>query len=104
MILLRLVSNSEAKIESIALLLLRENLAIDVNIQRGLERVELSAGELISTKIYRLTAKTKALLFSKIDERLNDEFPNNLPEVHALPIVEMDWNQAELLKLTLSDD
>ncbi len=98
MILLRIVSKNEKKIERIAEILLRENLAIDVNIQRELERMELLSDKLVSSKVYRLTAKTKALMFSKIDRRLNVEFLENLPEVHALPIVEMDWSQAEVLK------
>ena len=62
MILLRIVSSSEKKVERIAEILLKE----------------------------RLTAKTKSLLFSKIDKRLNAEFTQNLPEVHALPIVDLD--------------
>ena len=98
MILLRIVSKSEKKVERIAEILLRENLAIDVNIQHELERIELISDKIVSSKIYRLTAKTKALMFSKIDKRLNDEFTDNMPEVHALPIVEMDWSQAEQLK------
>lgn len=98
MILLRIVSSSEKKIERIAEILLKEKLAIDVNIQRELERVELVSGKLSASKVYRLTAKTKALLFKNIDKRLNEEFRDNLPEVHALPIVEMDWNQARQLK------
>lgn len=101
MILLRIVSRSEKKIERIAEILLRENLVIDLNIQRSLERVELINGKLTSSNVCRLTAKTKALLFKKIDRRLNQEFPENLPEVHALPIVEMDWDQARTLKDSL---
>lgn len=98
MILLRILSSSERKIERIAEILLTEKLAIDVNIQRELERVNLVSGKLSSSKVVRLTAKTKALLFKKIEQRLNEEFPDNLPEVHALPIVEMDWDQARKLK------
>lgn len=98
MILLRIVSNSSRKIDRIAEILLSENLAIDVNIQRELERVNLVNGKLETSSVIRLTGKTKALFFRRIDKRLNEEFPNNLPEVHALPIVEMDWNQAMQLK------
>ena len=48
------------------------------------------SGKTKSSKVFRLTAKTKSLLFSKIDKRLNAEFTQNLPEVHALPIVDLD--------------
>ena len=101
MILLRIVSKSKKKIERIAEILLQENLAIDLNIQRELDRLELVSEKMVSSKVYRLTAKTKALMFSKIDKRLNDEFADIMPEVHALPIVEMDWSQAERLKVQL---
>ncbi|MFM1874948.1 MAG: hypothetical protein RL266_685 [Bacteroidota bacterium] len=97
MIFLRIASTSEPKIERIAHLLLEEKLVIDVNIKRHIERAELVNGELKWSKIYLLTAKTKATLFDTIDKRLNKEFPNNLPEIYALPIVEMDWKQAENL-------
>lgn len=105
MILLRIVSSSsQLKIERIAEILLVEKLAIDLNIQRELERITLVSGKLHYSKLYRLTAKTKALLFSKIDERLNQEFLKNLPEIHALPIVEMDWSQAIELRHSLEED
>ena len=97
MIFLRIVSTSEPKTERIAKILLEERLVLDVNIKRHIERAELVNGELKCSKIYLLTAKTKSTLFDVIDKRLNEEFPNNLPEIYALPIVEMDWKQAENL-------
>ncbi|MFT4544343.1 MAG: hypothetical protein ACI9UR_001513 [Bacteroidia bacterium] len=101
MILLRVVSKSKKKLERIAEILLSENLAMDINLQEDLCRLGMGAGKLISTPIYRLTAKTKALFFERIEKRLNQEFPDNMPEVYALPIMQMDWKQAKLLKGTL---
>lgn len=98
MIFLRIVSKSETQIEEIAKLLLLENLVIDVNIKRQIERADLESNELKFTRMFLLTAKTRAVLFDKIDKRLNAEYPNNLPEVYALPIMEMDWKQADQLK------
>lgn len=97
MIFLRVLSKSEMKIETIAKVLLSQNLVIDLNIKRNVERVELVNNELVSSKICLLTAKTRATLFDKIDGLLNDMFPKNLPEVYALPIMQMDWKQAENL-------
>lgn len=97
MIFLRIVSKSERKITEIAETLLRENLVIDVNIKRGVERAVLVNDKLTTTKICLLTAKTKAVLFDTIDQLLNDLYPNNLPEVYALPIMQMDWKQAAKL-------
>lgn len=98
MIFLRIVSKSEAKIEEIAKLLLSENLVIDVNIKRHVERAELVNGELVFTRIVLLTAKTKSILFDLIDKRLNQKYPSHMPEVYAMPIMQMDWKQANQLK------
>lgn len=97
MIFLRIVSKSERKIEQIAELLLRENLVIDVNIRSNVERAELVNDVLSTTPIFLMTGKTKAVLFDTIDQLLNEFYPNNLPEVYALPIMQMDWKQAENL-------
>lgn len=97
MIFLRIVSKSEAKIEQIAELLLREHLVIDVNIRRNVERAELVNDTLSTTPIFLMTGKTKAVLFDTIDDLLNKLYPNNLPEVYALPIMQMDWNQSSSL-------
>ncbi len=103
MIFLRILSSSEPKIERIAKVLLEEALVIDVNIKRHIERAELVDGELKCSKNYLLTAKTKSTLFDRIDKRLNEEFPDNLPEIYALPIVEMDWKQAENLTKSVAE-
>lgn len=97
MIFLRIVSKSEEKIEQIAETLLKEKLVIDVNIQRGTQRAELVNGKLMMSPIYLLTAKTRAVLFDAIDELLNQLYPQHMPEVYALPIMQMDWKQAETL-------
>lgn len=102
MIFLRIVSKSESKIEEIAKILLTEKLAIDVNIQRNVERAELVGEELKCTQIVLLTAKTRAVLFDSIDKRLNEEYPDQLPEVYAIPIMQMDWKQANELKKDVS--
>lgn len=97
MILLHVLSNSKTVLEEIAQTLLTERLAIDVNILRDLERLELKDGALKRSKHYRLTAKTKALLFTHIDARLRTEYPDNLPEIYSTAIVHMDWGQADAL-------
>lgn len=98
MIFLRVVSKSEKKVEQVAELLLRKRLVIDVNVKRHAERAEMVNDELVTTPVYLLTAKTKATLFNQIDSILQEKYPDNMPEVYALPIVEMDWSQARTLR------
>lgn len=101
MIFLRISSGDESQIEKIAKILLTEKLAIDVNFKPGITRVELKGEEIIRRKICLLTAKTRANLFRNIDSRIREEFPGNLPELYSMPIIEMDWEQAENLKRDL---
>lgn len=102
MIFLRISSRNEQKIELIAEILLKEKLAIDLNLKRNVERLESINGKVKSTKIWMLTAKTKALLFLTIEKRFREEFKNDtMPELYSTPIVNMDWKQAEHLSASL---
>lgn len=97
MILLKISSQNEEKLERIAEILLRDNLAIDINILQNLVKWERQNEKLVKTQVNLLTAKTKALLFQQIINRFEEEFPNDMPEVYSLPIVNMDWEQSQKL-------
>jgi len=104
MVFLRISSKSEAKIEKIANILLKEKLAINLNIKRNIERLEYINEEVRSTKIYLITGNTRGLLFNTIDNRLIEEFGvDNMPEIYSLPIVHMDWEQAKQLPRDLRE-
>lgn len=103
MIFLRIVSSNELQIEQVALLLLAEKLVIDVNIKRHIERAQLVQGKLECTRVFLMTAKTRAALFTTIVKLINKEYKNQMPEVYALPIVEMDWNQADQIRKEVKD-
>lgn len=98
MVLLRISSESEKQIEEIAGFLLREKLAIDVNLKRNVERLNYIDGKIQMSKIQLLTAKTKAALFPQIDENLKDLCKPNMPEIYSLAIIHMDWEQSQQLK------
>lgn len=97
MILLRIVAENEKLLETVALFLLEENLVVDVNIKRHIERLELVNGKLQSKKIYIITAKTKSILFPVIEKRLKKFCETELPEIYAIPITHMEWAQANQL-------
>ena len=97
MILLKISGKSEQQIEEIALLLLKEKLGIDINIERHLERLELEHDRLVTERVCLLTAKTKALLFPAIDKLLQEKYANEIPEIYSIPIVHMDWEQSSQL-------
>lgn len=97
MILLRISAPDEQVIEKAAHLLLSESLAIDLNLKRHAQRVRLEDGKLKTDPLFILTGKTKALLFSVIEKKFHELFGNAMPELYSLPIVNMEWTQAELL-------
>jgi len=97
MLLLRIISKDRAQIERAAEILLVERFGIDVNLKTESQRLEMREGKLQATSLFVLTAKTKSLLYPDIEKRIKDEFPANTPEIYALPIVYMDWDQAKLL-------
>ena len=43
-------------------------------------------------------AKTKALLYGKIEYLLKKKYKENIPDLYSLPIVNMDWKKAEPLQ------
>lgn len=103
MIFLRILSKTEAQIEATAKLLLQQRLVLDVNLKRHIDRIELVDDVLVTLRVYLLTAKTKASLFPAIDKLLLDNFAADMPEVYSLPIVHMDWEQAQQLSTEVRD-
>jgi len=68
MIFLRMLSPDLQELEALAELLLRKQLAMDINIKKGIERLELQDDRVQKRTINLLTAKTKGLLFNEIQQ------------------------------------
>lgn len=98
MIFLRISSESRSQIEEIATILLENHLIIDVNVKENIERWNLVMNSIQKKTIYLLTGKTRANLFPKIDDQLREKYKDKMPELYSLPIVHMDWEQADLLQ------
>ncbi len=79
-------------------MLLKEKLAIDLNFKRHLVRLEWKDDRIQEEKVYLLTAKTRSSLFPYIDHTIKESFSDDMPEIYSLPIIHMDWDQAEKLK------
>lgn len=101
MVLLNISSTEEKIILKISTILLKEKWAIDINLKRNANRLIYENNQIIERSIFILTAKTKSLLFSKIESRLKEEFKTNFPELYAQPIISMEGSQAEnVIELT----
>ena len=97
MIHLRITSYKEKIIDEVAVILLERRLAIDVDIDRDVERLIYENHKVHIKQLYVLTASTKSLLFPKIDSLLRQKFGDQVPEIYGLAIVHMDWDQKEHL-------
>ena len=105
MIFLRILSGKKDTVNSVAELLLKEKLAININIKGEIDRVELVNDIVVKKPMYLLTAKTKALLFPVISQRIKEIIPKESPEIYSMPIIHMDWEQMKHLdENTVSPD
>jgi uncharacterized protein involved in tolerance to divalent cations len=95
MIILKISSENEQMIENILSILLTENLAVDINISSNERRYIILNSKIESRPIFILTAKTKALLFSRIEKRIKEITTEVLPEIFSLPITTMEIQQVE---------
>ncbi len=98
MVLLHVITNDTNQTDEIVDQLITQKLLLsgitieDVNVKKmGHE------GNIISEKQSLIMGTTKALLFNKIDAFLRDKYPDNVPTVYSIPIVNMDWEQADQL-------
>ncbi len=97
MIELKIVSKSEKKLKEISKILGEQSLVIDMNLTKAVERLKWENGKLRKTRIAILTAKTKALLFNRIDAALKKKYKDHMPELYSTPITYMDWEQSKKL-------
>jgi uncharacterized protein involved in tolerance to divalent cations len=103
MIVLNVQSQDRGQLEVAAELMLKDRLAIDINIQSDVERCSLNDGVLEKHRHHVLRARTKALLFPLIDRRLREVFKDDMPELFSVPIVNMDWDQILQLRHDIED-
>ena len=98
MIFLRISSENEKAIEKIAETLLKERLAIDLNVKRNIERWQTIDGTIQKTEVTLLTSKTKGLLFGKIDSLIKKAYREESIEIYSVPIIHMDWDEMKHLQ------
>ncbi len=102
MILLHVITGDSAQAIEIADFLVEEKLLLNPIIQeQSTGRKKMNNGGFESIPQVLLMGKTKALLFNTIDKKLREKYSDNMPILYSLPIVYMDWEQAnELIEET----
>ena len=98
MVLLHIVTHSTAQAREIASLLTEEKLVLNALIQPNVSWIGKGMPARAGEEETLVMAQTKGLLFDKIDRRLRGLYKQNMPVLYSVPIVNMDWEQADLLK------
>lgn len=104
MVLLHVVSKDSEQANDIVDFLVKNKLILNALVQ---EKVVLKKqgdqNKLVSENQILIMGKTKALLFNRIDNLLRAKYRNNMPILYSIPIVSMDFDQAnELINETTS--
>lgn len=98
MVLLHIISNDRQQSDEIAHLLVKENLVLSaVTFQPVSVRKKRKNGEVGESDQTLLIARTKGLLFNTIETHLREIYPTSMPVIYSMPIVNMDWQEADIL-------
>lgn len=81
----------------IADFLVEEKLVINAKLTEKIQQYNRSDTGILLESRFMVSAITKGLLFTVIEKRLKDTFPNMEIEFYAVPIVNMNWEQADKL-------
>lgn len=95
MVLLHMIADTVEQADEIAEVLTEEKLVLSALIQPGGRMKTQGRAEAEDRTL--ILAQTKGLLFNAIDERLRKMYPEQMPVLYSVPIVNMDWEQADVL-------
>lgn len=97
MILLHIISDEEEQAIEITDFLIENNLILDAVLLEKVAVRKKEKGTPKSTSQTLVMGKTKALLFSTIDQLLKEKYGSKMPIIYSTPIVHMDWEQSKEL-------
>lgn len=94
MIVLQMYCADLKDIKEVANWLLKENLAVAIDVDFNREQYRMVNNEIELSKIHKLTCVTRAAQFSNIDAYTKAHYKISL---FSIPIVYMDWEAANLI-------
>jgi hypothetical protein len=98
MILLHVVTESKLQAIEIAEYLIENKLILDAVIS---DKIVVSkhpiTGNFNTVNQTLVMGRTKSLLFNFIDQKLRERYPQNMPVLYSVAIVNMDWEQSDQL-------
>ena len=98
MVLLHILTENEKKANEIVDYLLSKKMIINaILLEKVKVRKKTKVGLIQNEEQIMIMAKTKALLFTSIDTLLKQKYREEMPVLYSVPIVHMDWDQADEL-------
>lgn len=101
--LLHIVTEQEKQAYEIVDFLTSEKLIIEAVIQGVTVRKKDENGQSFNQNQFLIMAKTKALLFNHINLLLKQKYIENMPVLYSLPVLNMEFEQANQLSVNLID-
>ena len=99
MILGYIIAKNKKHAKEIAKLLLAQDLIYSASIStKKVFSKNIVTGKVEYEKLTIIEGKTKALLFSTINQMLRVTYPENMPMFYAVPIIYMDAEQTQTLR------
>ena len=98
MVLLHIHAKSREQANEIVDYLLEKSLILNaVLVDQAQLRKKDEDGNIVEEARILIMGKTKALLFNTIDQQMRDRYKEKMPVLYSVPIVSMDWEQANEL-------
>ena len=97
MIVLHILAHDETQAHDLSEVLLRERLWIDPFIEGEGITLYHDSGVMNEARKVKIHGKTRAALFDQVQRRIRELYPYQIPDVYAVPIVSMNWEDSEQL-------
>ncbi len=98
MVLLHIICNDRQQADEIADLLVSENLVLSTVTFNPISVVQKErSGRIGRTEQTMLIGRTRSVLFNTVEARLQEAYALNMPVIYSVPIVNMNWQDANIL-------
>lgn len=103
MIQIHIITKEPKQVKEIAELLIDEKLITSVTVMDTVSICKSESGEIETVSTNLLIGRTKAMLFSTIENLLKDKYGDRMPVLYAMPVVNMDFTHEEKLKKVIKE-
>lgn len=97
MIQIQIITKRPEQVEEIVVMLINANLMTDVTVTDTATSFKGIGAEIETDLTNLIIGRTKAILFSKVEQMLEEKYGDDMPVVYGMPIINMDLRHLEKL-------